>query len=116
MRPRPASTLLTWRAAELASARERRLLARSLNGIVRELDANRLPGSSPLNRIALRPHADRIAAIADRLAQLERPVAVLGILLIHDLLSDGGSPLYDRRRVEEISGTLASILDALEVH
>jgi hypothetical protein len=51
--PRPASRLLATRAAELTSERERKLLVRSLHGVLRELAGATFPGPSPLNRAAL---------------------------------------------------------------
>jgi hypothetical protein len=35
-------------------------------------------------------------------------------MLVHNLLTDGGSPLYDRDRIDELPGTIRRILEALE--
>jgi hypothetical protein len=56
-----------WRTAELTSSRERRLLARSLRGIVTDVRALRSTFSaSPLNRRGLAPYLHEIEELADR--------------------------------------------------
>jgi hypothetical protein len=44
-----------------------------------------------------------------------RPASRQGLQLVHILLTDGGSPLYDRDRADEIPETVRRILVALEV-
>ena len=112
-RVHPDSALLTWRAAELTSARERRLTARSLRGIVKELDGNTLPSAVPLNRRGVRPYAAAIAALADRIGDRDVPVAPRGMLLVDDLLSNGDSPLYARQNIERLPDRLREIQNAL---
>ena len=86
-----------WRGLELTSARKRLQLVRSLEGVVCELRGPvRLPGASPLNRVGLRPYEQELSALAERLAALDRPVRERGVRLVHELVTDGGSPLYDR--------------------
>jgi hypothetical protein len=109
-----SSSAFAWRIAELTSERERRLLAHSLRGIVRDVEPDRLPGASPLNRVGLRAHVDLLTAIAGRLADLDQPVAPAGVLLVRDLLTDGGSPLYTEGRIGQLPSTVAGILAALE--
>ena len=71
------------------------MLARSLNGILCELERPSLVSAVPLNRRGLRPHLPLIRSLAARLAQLERPVSAQGIVLVEELLTDGyASPLY----------------------
>jgi hypothetical protein len=95
--------------------RKRRQLARSVDGIVRELHGPvRLPGASPLNRVGLRRYEQELSALTERLADLDRPVTVSGMRAVHALVTDGGSPLYDRAAEGEISETLADVLDLLE--
>ncbi len=109
-------TLLWHReAAASASARRRLQLARSLEGVVRELHAPvRLPGASPLNRVGLRPYEAEILSLAGRLADLERPVTSAGMSLVQKFVTDGGSPLYDRSCVDAVPQMVDAILDALE--
>jgi len=110
-----ASRLDRWRGLELTSARKRLQLARSLAGVVDELRGPvRLPGASPLNRSALRPHEQELSALAERLAALDCPVTESGMRFAHELVADGGSPLYDRAAAGEIHAVLARVLGALE--
>ena len=110
----PTSSAFAWRVAELTNAQERRTLARSLRGIVEDLAARGLPGAAPLNRAGLRPHSDLLVALADRLERLDLPVTPKGMLLVRELLSDGGSPLYLYGDAEELPAELARIHDALD--
>ncbi len=102
-----------WRALELSSRRERHGLARSLRGIVDELDPKWLPGVSPLNRVGLRRNVDSLLELADRLDD-DLPVTAFGMLLVRELLTDGGSPLYAAGHIEELEPTLAGIRGALD--
>jgi len=108
-----------WRIDELTSQRERRLLGRSVRRIVPELAAGRLPGVSPLNRLAMRPFRSELIALADRLDDLAQPVSAAGILGVQRLLTEPASVLYtwpefdDRPR--DIGAELGAILDGLEV-
>lgn len=90
-----------WRIAELTSVRERRQLARSVRGVVADLSERRLPGASPLNRVAMRPHTEILSALSDRLADLDRPVDPAGILAVRRLLTDPDSVLYARPSLDE---------------
>jgi hypothetical protein len=105
-----------WRAERLVSPRERRVLVRSLEEVLRDLSGRLMPGAVPLNRAGLRPHGGEIEALAERLGDLSRPVSPRGILLVHDLLTLPGSPLYsvDAEGAEELPGTVARILVALD--
>ncbi len=109
-----SSPLLTWRAAEVTSARHQRLLARSVRGVFREATGRTLPGASPLNRAAARQEIGRIQALVDRLADRERPVSPRGLLLVEALLRDGDSPLYARAREDDLRRNLERCLAALE--
>jgi hypothetical protein len=112
-----ASRIDRWRGLELTSARKRLQLARSLEDVVDELHGPvRLPGASPLNRVGLQSHEQELAALVARLAALDRPVTESGMRLVNALVTDGGSPLYDREAAGEIPAVLARVLDALEPH
>jgi hypothetical protein len=112
--PQAAFPLLAWRAAQLTSDRNRRVLARSLHATVVDLDAGLLPGASPLNRMAARPQAQLIQALADRLDDLSRPVSPRGVLLVEALLTDGTGPLYARSRADELRAALERCLTELD--
>ena len=111
----PQSELLTWRAAELTSDRTRRMMARSLGGIVREVEHPSLVTAVPLNRRGLRPDLPLVRSLIDRLASVERPVTAHGMVLVEQLLTDGfSSPFYLGGRREEVSGTVEHCLAALD--
>jgi hypothetical protein len=111
--PRVAE-LVAWRTGELTSERNRRVLAKTLRGVVSELDARRLPGASPLNRTGARHQAGLICALADRVGDAERPVSAQGVLLVEELLTDGWGPLYARDRVDELGASLRRCLTSLD--
>ena len=95
---------------------KRRQLAKSLDGLVRELRGPvRLPGASPLNHVGLRPYEHELATLAERLGDTDRPVSARGLRLVNELVSYGGSPLYDRTLVGALPATIERILGALEL-
>jgi hypothetical protein len=109
------SALLTWRAAELVSDGNRMLLARSLRGIVRDVERPSLPSAAPLDRSAIGPHLALVGMLAGRLAALEHPVAPRGMVLVEELLTDGGaSPLYLGGRPEGLPAAIERCLAALD--
>ena len=94
-RVHPYSTLLVWRAGELTSTRNRKLLSRSFRNIVRELEQPSFMSPVPLNRRRAREHADLLVALAERLGDLDSSIRPYGVVLIEDLLTDGAnSPLF----------------------
>jgi hypothetical protein len=101
------------RIAELTSFHERTRIAKSLLGAVR--DAGH-PGisASPLSRRAVVECADELTELAQRLSDLDRPVAPRGVVLALRLLTDGGSALYARDRSAELPFAVARIRAALE--
>jgi hypothetical protein len=99
---------------DIVSARRRRSLERSLRGVLRSLDPKRLPGASPLNRPGLWLYVPEIRSLANRVRDLDRPASRHGLQLVQSLLSDGGSPLYDRDRIDEMPETVRKILVALD--
>jgi len=100
--------------AQILSARRRKSVARSLDRVIRSLDPKRLPGASPLNRPGLWLYMPEIEALAHRVGDFNRPASPRGLQLVDNLLSDGGSPLYDRDRISELPETVKSILMALD--
>ena len=105
---------LAWRVEELVGTKNRLDLAHSVRSLVRDARPSYLPSASPFNRLVVRAESDQLLAVAARLADLERPVAARGVVLLERLLTDGSGPLYDRDRVDEFGSTLDTILDALE--
>ena len=94
-RVHPYSTLLVWRAGELTSGHNRKLLARSFRNIIRELERPSLMSAVPLDRRQAREHADLLVALANRLGDLDSRISPRGVVLVEDLLTDGvNSPLF----------------------
>jgi hypothetical protein len=116
LEPRPLllSSFAQWRARELTSDRHRLSLARAAARTERDLSPALLPGASPLNRVAARPHAELFRQLADRLAALDRPVNPQTILQVEELLTSPESPLYARERARELRASLLACLDALD--
>jgi hypothetical protein len=114
LRPVLLDDRYAWRAAELTSPGERRVLARSLDGLVDELDGRVVPGPVPLNTQGLRLYSSELDALADRIADLERPVTPAGILAVHEFLQSPGSPVYERTRSETLPLVLLELNESLE--
>lgn len=94
-RVHPYSALLVWRADELTSDRNRRLLARSVGRVVRELERPSLMSAVPLNRRQAREHAGLLVKLAERLGDLDSSISPRGVVLVEDMLTDGAnSPLF----------------------
>jgi hypothetical protein len=110
------SALVAWRAAELTADEHRLATASGLDRVLRELDPARLPGASPLNRVAARAHADLLARLRARLSDLGEPVDARGVLMTEWLLGDVTSPLYDRARADTLPRALTRTIAALEPH
>jgi hypothetical protein len=113
--PRPylLSSFARWRAGELTSDRHRLSLARAVARVDRDLSPALLPGGSPLNRVAARPHAELFLRLADRLAAFDRPVHPQTVLQIEELLTSPDSPLYARERARDLRPSLLACLEAL---
>jgi hypothetical protein len=96
-RVHPYSALLVWRAGELTSDRNRRILARSFRNIVRELERPSLMSAVPLNRAQAWEHVSLLAELSERLGDLDSAIRPQGVVLVEDLLTDGvNSPLFGR--------------------
>lgn len=102
------------RYVDRGSSRRRRSLERSLQGVLRSLDPKRLPGASPLNRRGLWLYEPELRSLANRVGDLGRPASRHGLQLVQNLLTDGGSPLYDRDRIDELPEMVRKILVALD--
>jgi hypothetical protein len=102
------------RYVEPVTARRRRELERSVEGVLRNIDPKRRPGASPLNRRGQWLYEPELRSLARRLGDLDRPVSLHGLSLIQNLLSDPGGPLYDRDRIGELPETVRKILVSLD--
>ena len=105
---------LAWRVEELVAPKNRLDLAHSLRSLVRDSGPRYLPNASPVNRIAVRAESETLLALADRLADLTRPVAARGVVLLERALDESSGPLYDRERVDDLPPYLDCALEALE--
>jgi hypothetical protein len=113
-RPYFSPALVSWRSSELVSARHRQAVARAVTRTERALSPSTLPNASPLNRVAARPHVDLIHTLAERLAALDHPIEPRGVLLVEELLTSPGSPLYERERAGELRASLLECIEALD--
>jgi hypothetical protein len=109
------SSRFAWRAEELTSPRERRLLARSIRRIVAELQSQVAPGAVPMHLSGLRPYTSHLRALSNRLNDFARPVSPAGVVMLNRLLTQPVGPLCERERADELPRAVASILAALEV-
>jgi hypothetical protein len=114
--PRPylLSSFAQWRAHELTSDRHRLALARAVARTERDLSPALLPGASPLNRVAARPHAELFRLLADRLSALDRPVTPQAVLEVEELLTSPDSPLYTRERARQLRASLLACIKAVD--
>lgn len=101
-----------WRVDELTTPRERKLCARSLRGVLGELDGTKLPGAAPLRTGQLRPHIGLLEAIEARLLD-DAPIAAVGMLAVNELLTSPGSCLFTE--LDDVESYLHTVLDELEV-
>jgi hypothetical protein len=116
LRPHGLSSHAQWRANELTSDRHRIALARAVARTQRDLSPAFLPGASPLNRVAARPHVELFHQLAERLAALDRPVTPQAVLEVQELLTSPESPLYARERASELRSSLFTSLQALDAY
>ena len=108
------SPRLAWRVQELVAAEYRLGVSRGITDVVHDADSGRLPGASPLNRVAVRSARPQLLALASRLADLDVHVLPRGVLLADRLVTDSHSPLYDRARAELAGREAERALTALE--
>jgi hypothetical protein len=111
--PRPSSELLAWRAAELISTSSRKTLARSLRRLAREAEGRVLPGAVPVNRRGIRSQLGLLRALEAHLADLDQPVSPRGVLLVEQLLTEPGSPLYSYGQDDQLAQLLSEACAAL---
>jgi hypothetical protein len=104
----------SWRARELCSVKERRMLARTLHSLVVAANRRGPVVAAAYNRSVVRRHAAVIEALAGRLLDTRRPVTPAGMLLIENLVTNPWSALWSetgsRRLPDEIRRTLV-VLD-----
>ncbi len=105
------SPAYAWRAEQLCSSRQRRMLARTLR-LIEEMAYERPFGRRrPLYLPAVREHRESVETLVQVLERVEEPVTPAGMLRVVDLVSDGCGPLWgttkDAPLGEAISRTLS---------
>ena len=102
-----------WRAEQLCSPRQRRMLARTLRRI--EMSAYERPvgKSLPLHLPAIREHRTSVQRLARALDSLEVPVTPAGMLHVVDLVTDGASPLWGTTRGPALGDAILTTLALL---
>lgn len=100
-----------WRAEQLCSPRQRRMLARTLRLIEQSTYERPVGRRRPLHLPAVREHRESLQILARALESLEQPVTPAGMLRVVELVTDGTSPLWatanDSALGDAISATLA---------
>jgi hypothetical protein len=100
---------------ELSDPRLRKTLARSLRRIARDVHSFGRPVTpAQHNRRTLRPHAEQIHRLADRLDDRTRPANPRGMAMAYRLVTMGGGPLYNSARAQELPAHLNATLGALD--
>lgn len=82
-----------WRAAELESPANRRMLARALRSIVARA-TDRRPALHRPRLIAARRRRQAIEELAETLEREEHPVTPAGMLRVTELIRNGAGPLW----------------------
>ena len=105
---------VSWRVDELTAPGNRRQLARQLHVLAGMAHQSVLLTSVPVSPSTLRPNGEALAAMAGLVADVERPLAPRGIVMLEDLLDgSGGSPLYRPAQADELGRALARVDGAM---
>jgi len=102
-----------WRAAQLTSPRERRMLAGTLRLIERSAYERAVGRLRPLNLPAVRAHHESLELLAQTLDSLDEPVTPAGMLRVVDLVTDGGGPLWGGTKDAPLGDAIAATLAIL---
>jgi hypothetical protein len=104
------------RARRLTSTRTRRALASGLGNLIGQA---KTPTAGAFSSVPLQ--RGRVLAALDDLEQLQRcllvagPIAVRGVALTKELLTDGSGPLYSRAGREDLGHRVRAAIDAMEL-
>ena len=106
---------LELRSQQLLSARNRRVLAQSLERMVDAGEERPRAYSSvvPLRRAAILRERQALLALAAELRDTDQQVFVRGVALVERLLTDGCSPFYMETEEETLGGAVRHARSAL---
>jgi hypothetical protein len=111
----PDDRMLLARIDELEDPRLRKSLARSFRRVAHDVNSFGRPMTpAQHNRRILRPHAQQIRRLAERLDDRTRPVAPRGMAMAYRLITMGSGPLYNAHRAQELPAHLNATLGALD--
>jgi hypothetical protein len=111
----PDDAMLLARIDELSSPRLRKTLARSFRRVAHDVNSFGRPTTpAQHNRRILKPHAEQIRCLADRLDDRTRSVGPRGMAMAYRLVTMGGGPLYNSGRAQELPAHLNATLGALD--
>jgi hypothetical protein len=102
-----------WRAEQLCSPRQRRMLARTLRRIETSAYERPVRRSHPRHLPAVREHRTSIQRLARVLESLEVPVTPAGMLHVVELVTDGTSPLWGTTRGPALGDAIRTTLALL---
>jgi hypothetical protein len=102
-----------WRAEQLCSPRERRMLARTLRLIERSAYDRSVGRYRPLHLPAVRAHHASLELLADTLETVDEPVTPAGMLRVVDLVTDGAGPLWGPSKDAPLGDAIATTLAIL---
>jgi hypothetical protein len=111
----PDDRMLLARIDELEDPRLRKSLARSFRRVAHDVNSFGRPMTpAQHNRRILRPHAQQIRCLAERLDDRTRPVAPRGMAMAYRLVTMGSGPLYNAHHAQELPAHLNATLGALD--
>ena len=111
----PDDRMLLARIDELEDPRLRKTLARSFRRVAHDVNSFGRPMTpAQHNRRILRPHAQQIRCLAERLDDRTRPVAPRGMAMAYRLITMGSGPLYNAHHAQELPAHLNATLGALD--
>jgi hypothetical protein len=102
-----------WRAEQLTSPRERRMLAGTLRLIERSAYERGRGRYRPLHLPAVRENRESLELLADTLETVDEPVTPAGMLRVVDLVTDGAGPLWGATKDAPLGDAIATTLAVL---
>ena len=102
-----------WRAEQLTSPRERRMLAGTLRLIERSAYERGRGRYRPLHLPAVRENRESLELLADTLETVDEPVTPAGMLRVVDLVTDGAGPLWGATKDAPLGEAIATTLAVL---